>query len=116
MDLSANVVLSSGPFEPPASREGYTQLGYSLALLMVTRDRAKAEKRSGGVTLQTISELEKSLSIAEELGCYPEMWKMTRLFITLNPIRNFGRTFKLIRYFSLCQHAPTKRLPFLLNS
>jgi tetratricopeptide (TPR) repeat protein len=114
MDLSANVVLSSGPFEPPASREGYTQLGYSLALLMVTRDHAKTEKRSGGVTLQTISELEKALSIAEELGCYPEMWKMTRLFITLNPIRNFGRTLKLIRYFSRCQHAPTKRLPFLL--
>jgi hypothetical protein len=114
MDMSANIVLSSGPFQPPASREGYTQLGYSLALLMVTRDQAKAEKRLGDVTLQTISELEKALRVAEELGSYPEMWKMTRLFIAVNPIRNLGRVFKLIRYFSLCQHAPTKRLPFLV--
>jgi len=114
MDMSVNIVLSSGPFQPPASREGYTQLGYSLALLMVTRDHAKAEKRLGDISPQTISELEKSLIVAEELGCYPEMWKITRFFIGFDSVKSFGRIFNMIRYFSLCQHALTKRLPFLL--
>jgi len=114
MDMAANVVLSSGPFQPPPSREGYTQLGYSLALLMVIRDHAKAEKQLGDVTLQTMRELEQALIDAQELGSYPEMWKMTRLLIALKPVRNIRRVFTLIRYFSQCQHAPTKRLPFLL--
>jgi len=114
MSLSASLVMSRGPFEPPPSREGYQQLGYSLALLMVNRDQAKREARSGSRTDRMADELEQSLIVADHLGCHPEIWKLAHTLITLFRQRQVRYFRKLLWNFLLCQYAPTKRIPYLI--
>jgi hypothetical protein len=112
-DLPTHLTKPGDLYEAPPPQEGYAQLGFPVAQMMVFRD----DVDTGRIPLneKTADEAIAKYELAERIGLHTEACKISFLLLKKFPDRRSWKLFKsFFTNFKKCEYSPTMRIMLLL--
>ena len=95
-----------GPLKPAEDLFGWKQLGHKVPEMMAIRD---ALSKSGKNAVNKDDVL-KQIDIATDIGCNPEVWKLSLAFYKYYPSVKFLLDRRWLVAFMRCQYSPMMRI------
>jgi len=98
--------IYKGPLRPAEDLFGWKQLGHKVPEMMAIRD-ALSKRGKNAVNKDDVL---KQIEIAMDIGCNPEVWKLSLAFYKHFPSVKFLFNWRWLIAFMECQYSPLMRI------